>query len=116
MLGKNWVDNDDPGDERRVYGLGHEWCQGEARRIVEERRLAAQVKDIEQSRPPDGETQLEAYLRDSESEAAFRAAYPSLKLPRASASLRRRRRRPRRLFARRADTALHGSAGGEARA
>jgi rubrerythrin len=26
MRGKNWVDEDDPDDER-VYGLGHGWCQ-----------------------------------------------------------------------------------------
>jgi hypothetical protein len=25
MRGKNWVDEDDPGDER-VYGIGHGWC------------------------------------------------------------------------------------------
>jgi hypothetical protein len=78
MRGKNWVDNDDPGDERRVYGLGHEWCQGEARRIVEERRLA---QDIAQSRPPAGETELEVYLRDNEGEAEFRATFPSYRGP-----------------------------------
>jgi hypothetical protein len=37
MRGKNWVDEDDPGEER-VFGLGHGWCQGEAQRIDVERR------------------------------------------------------------------------------
>jgi hypothetical protein len=36
MRGKNWVDKDDPGEER-VFGLGHGWCQGEEQRIDVER-------------------------------------------------------------------------------
>jgi hypothetical protein len=77
MRGKNWVDNADPGDERRVYGLGHEYCQVQARRIVEERRLAQYIAQ----RSFAGETELEAYLRASEDEAKFRATYPSYRGP-----------------------------------
>jgi hypothetical protein len=77
MRGKNWVDNDDPGDERRVYGLGHEMCQIQARRIVEERRLAQYVEQ----RSFDGETELQAYLRASEDEAEFRATFPGYRGP-----------------------------------
>jgi hypothetical protein len=77
MRGKNWVDEDDPGDER-VYGIGHGWCQDQAKIIAEERMLA---EDIAQSRRFPGETELEVNLRDSESEANFRAAYPSYRGP-----------------------------------
>jgi uncharacterized membrane protein YgcG len=45
MRGKNWVDEDDPGEER-VFGLGHRWCQGEAQRIDVERRLAADLEAV----------------------------------------------------------------------
>jgi hypothetical protein len=45
MRGKNWVDKDDPGEER-VFGLGHGWCQGEAQRIDVERRLAADLEAV----------------------------------------------------------------------
>jgi hypothetical protein len=79
MRGKNWVDEDNPSDER-VYGLGHGWCQDEARRTAKERKLA---QDVAQGRhfPATGETELEAYLRECESEAEFRAAYPSYRSP-----------------------------------
>jgi hypothetical protein len=77
MRGKNWVDNDDPGDERRVYGLGHEYCQIQAQRIVEERRLAQWVT----RRSYASETELQAYLRASEDEAEFRAKFPSYRGP-----------------------------------
>jgi hypothetical protein len=77
MQGKNWVDEDDPGDER-VYGIGHGWCQDQAKLIAEERKLA---HDIAQSRRFPGETELEVNLRESEGEANFRAAYPSYRGP-----------------------------------
>jgi hypothetical protein len=77
MRGKYWVDEDDPGD-KRVYGLGHGWCQDEARRIAEERKLA---QDTAQSRLFPGETKLEVNLRECESEAEFRAVYPNYRGP-----------------------------------
>jgi hypothetical protein len=77
MYGKNWVDEDEPGEER-LFGLGHGWCQGEAQRIAMERRLAA---DLQAGRRFPGETELEANLRECESEAEFRAAYPRYRGP-----------------------------------
>jgi hypothetical protein len=72
MYGKNWVDEDDPGEER-VFGLGHGWCQGEAQRIAVERRLAA---DLQAGwRLPD-ETEIELMMRQHEDEERFRASYP----------------------------------------
>jgi hypothetical protein len=73
MRGKNWVDEDDPGEER-VFGLGHGWCQGEAQRIAVERRLAA---DLQAGRRLSDETEIELMMRQREDEERFRASYPS---------------------------------------
>jgi hypothetical protein len=45
MRGKNWVDEDDPGEER-MFGLGHGWCQEEAQRLDVEKRLAADLEAV----------------------------------------------------------------------
>jgi hypothetical protein len=73
MRGKNWVDHDDPGEER-VFDLGHEWCREEAQRIRAERTAAA---DLSAGRSFPGETDNERVTRQDEDDARSGAANPS---------------------------------------